>query len=207
MPRLTDWQPVIGQHMAHALARALAPQRDDDALAGRLQRLHVRGRPRRTRWRRCSVRSAAKLRPCRAPTSTTAPPCSGTANGVSRASAAVFSRSRPFGFGRDRAGPAAAACRAGRPRLRQRVLARLVVVGDLREPLARGVLGQRLEDHRRARHIVEQRVEPVVEQRQPVLHAGMAAAFAHRLVEQVVADRRRRRPRHSRCGICGSCRW
>ena len=36
-------QPVVGEHVAHALARALAPQRDDDALAGGLQRLHVRG--------------------------------------------------------------------------------------------------------------------------------------------------------------------
>ena len=34
-------KPVVGQHVAHALARALAPQRDRDALARRLQRLHV----------------------------------------------------------------------------------------------------------------------------------------------------------------------
>ena len=34
---------VVGEHMAHALARAFAPQRDDDALARGLQRLHVLG--------------------------------------------------------------------------------------------------------------------------------------------------------------------
>ena len=34
---------VVGQHVAQALARALAPERDDDALAARLQRLHVLG--------------------------------------------------------------------------------------------------------------------------------------------------------------------
>ena len=34
-------QLVVGQHVAHALARALAPQRDGDALAGRLQRRDV----------------------------------------------------------------------------------------------------------------------------------------------------------------------
>ena len=45
-------QPVLGEHVAHALARAFAPQRDDDALAGRLQRLHVLASPPRTRWRR-----------------------------------------------------------------------------------------------------------------------------------------------------------
>jgi hypothetical protein len=32
---------VVGKHVAHALARALAPQRDGDALAGALQRQHV----------------------------------------------------------------------------------------------------------------------------------------------------------------------
>ncbi len=36
-------QPVVGEHMAHALARALAPHRDDDALAARLQRVDVLG--------------------------------------------------------------------------------------------------------------------------------------------------------------------
>jgi hypothetical protein len=41
-----------------------------------------------------------------------------------------------------------------------------------------------------ARHVVEQGVEAGVEQRQPVLHAGEAAAFAHRLVEHVVRARR-----------------
>ena len=46
---------------------------------------------------------------------------------------------------RDRAGPAAAACRAGSRRPVERLPARLVVVGDLGEPLLRGVLGQRLD--------------------------------------------------------------
>ena len=37
---------------------------------------------------------------------------------------------------------------------------------------------------------VEQRAELVVEQRQPVLQPGIAPAFAHRLIEHVVARRR-----------------
>ena len=37
------WQSVVGQHVAHALARALAPQRDDDTLAVALQRLRMPG--------------------------------------------------------------------------------------------------------------------------------------------------------------------
>ena len=154
----------------------------------------------------CSVRSAAKLRPVRAPMSMIDPP-------------SVRHRKRreprhrhgaqplaPFVFGEIQ--PVRRQRRVGRAHvLRERLLAGLVIVGDLREPLARRLLVERLQDHRRAGHVVEQRVELVVEQRQPVLHAGMPAAFAHRLVEQVVADRRRRRPRHSRCGTCGSCRW
>ena len=36
-------EPVLGQHVLHALARALAPERHDHALARRLQRLHVLG--------------------------------------------------------------------------------------------------------------------------------------------------------------------
>ena len=35
-------EPVVGEHMAHALAGAFAPERDDDALAVRLQRRDVR---------------------------------------------------------------------------------------------------------------------------------------------------------------------
>ncbi len=36
-------QAVLGQHVAHALTRAVAPQPDGDALAAGLQRLDVRG--------------------------------------------------------------------------------------------------------------------------------------------------------------------
>jgi hypothetical protein len=50
----------------------------------------------------------------------------------------------------------------------------------------RGVFRQRLQHHRRLRHVIEQRVEVVVEERQPVFHAGMPAAFAHGVVERIV---------------------
>ena len=81
----------------------------------------------------------------------------------------------------------------GRPgtALGERLLAGFVIVLDLVEPLARGIIRQRLEQHGRTRHVVEDRVEAGVEQRQPMLHADMAPALAHRLVELVV---RRRRP-------------
>jgi len=65
--------------------------------------------------------------------------------------------------------------------------ARLIVIGDLGEALFRGVFGERLDHHRCAREIIEQGVEVVMEQRQPVFHAGIAAAFAHRCIEQIVS--------------------
>ena len=71
-----------------------------------------------------------------------------------------------------------------------RLVAGVVIVLHLREALAGRIVDQRVEDHRHARQVVEQRVEVVVEERQPVLHAGIAPALADRLVEPVVAGRR-----------------
>ena len=87
-------EPVVGEHMAHALARAFAPQRDDDALARRLQRLHVLGHGLEHVAAGLGAlgREIAALPACRR--RSTAPSPSGTANGVSRASAAASRRSR-----------------------------------------------------------------------------------------------------------------
>ena len=49
-----------------------------------------------------------------------------------------------------------------------------------------GVFGKVFERQRRAGQIIENGLERVVEQRQPVLHAGIAAALAHRLVQEIV---------------------
>ena len=70
--------------------------------------------------------------------------------------------------------------------LGERLPPRFVVVLDLSEALVGGVFRQRLERDHRPRQIVEDRLQAVVEQRQPMLHAGVTAAFGHRLVEQVV---------------------
>ena len=112
----------------------------------------------------------------------------------------------PFGFGKIK--PIRRQRLIGRAaaRLVERVLARLIIVGDLREPLVGGFFGERLDRDRRAFDVIEQRFQPGVKQRQPMLDAGGAAAFAHRFVEHVVGRRRRRRRRHSRCGTAGSCR-
>jgi hypothetical protein len=68
----------------------------------------------------------------------------------------------------------------------ERVAPRLIIICNRRQALARGIFGEMLGGERRARQIIEQRFHLVVEQRQPMLHAGTAPALAHRLVQQVV---------------------
>ena len=60
-------------------------------------------------------------------------------------------------------------------------------------PLVDGLAGQMVENHRRAGQVVEQRVEALEIERQPMLHAGEAPPFADRGVEAVVARRRAER--------------
>ncbi len=72
----------------------------------------------------------------------------------------------------------------------QRLAPGIVIIRDLPEALARGVLALRLDRYRRVRQVVEQSIHPLGEQRQPMLHAGMTAAFADGLIQQIVALRR-----------------
>ena len=72
----------------------------------------------------------------------------------------------------------------------ERLSPRLVTIGDLLESLARGVLALRLDRDRCSAEIFEQRIHPLLKQRQPMLHPGMTAALAHRLVHGIVALRR-----------------
>ena len=182
-------KPMLGEHVRHALARARRSTcAIDDALAGGLQpstcfltasKTLVLG----------SLRSAAKLWPACVPISIASAAPSGAANGDSRASARTVEPLAPFGFGkiepvrRQRLVRRAASPLAG---LIERILARLIIIGDLRQPLVRGFLRQRLDRERRCLDIIEQRLELPVKQRQPMLDAGGAAAFAHRFVEHVV---------------------
>ena len=71
----------------------------------------------------------------------------------------------------------------------KRVFPRLIIVGDLLEPLMRGFLGQWLEGEWRRRQIIEKCFEALMKQRQPMLHAGVLAALAHSLVERIVRRR------------------
>ena len=64
--------------------------------------------------------------------------------------------------------------------------ARVVVLADQLEPLAHRLVGQMVEADRGVRHVVEQRLQMLVEQRQPVLQPRIALAGADRLVQRVL---------------------
>ena len=139
---------MLGQHVRHPLARAFAPQRDDDALAGGLQGLGVGAH----RVEHVGVRVASLG-------GEIAPGAGGDVDGVG----GVFRRGEwrqprqrhaiepraPFGFGEIK--PVRRQWlinRAARALLRmvEGVLPRLKIVGDLGEPLVRGFFGKRFED-------------------------------------------------------------
>src|SRR5262249_46662529 len=50
----------------------------------------------------------------------------------------------------------------------------------------RGVLGEMLERHGSLRKKIEKRLKPIMKERQPMLHARIASAFAHRFIKQVI---------------------
>ena len=60
------------------------------------------------------------------------------------------------------------------------------MLANLLQPGSHGFGGQMVEAERGTRRIVQKRVETVVEQRQPVLHAGIAASGAHRFVQRIL---------------------
>ena len=77
----------------------------------------------------------------------------------------------------------------------QRLRARIVMIGDLLEPLAARIFDQRVEADHGARQIIEQRYEALLEQRQPMLHTLMLASGRDRTRR---AGRRRSRVRTGR---------
>ena len=58
----------------------------------------------------------------------------------------------------------------------QRLDPRFVVVGDLLEALGAGVVIERIEGDHGVGQIIEQRLEPLMEQWQPMLHALVLAS-------------------------------
>ena len=84
-------------------------------------------------------------------------------------------RHRPVGFGD--VGEAAAL----------QALAGGIVLGDQIEAAFENGIHLIVEDNHRTAQVVEQRVERSMEQGQPMLHAGVVAAFGDRRVEEIIA--------------------
>ena len=68
-----------------------------------------------------------------------------------------------------------------------RMFARVVIILDLLDALRRRILDKRIEYDRGLAQIVEERIHPLVEERQPMLHAVEAPAFADSLIKGVAA--------------------
>ena len=83
-----------------------------------------------------------------------------------------FWRNRMIGRVRDRGG--------------SRVRARIVEVRNGLEAVVTRFRRAMVEQHRAVRHVVEERLQPVVEERQPMLDAGVAPRGGDRLVERVL---------------------
>ena len=182
-------QLVVAQHRTHTIARALAPQRDDDLLALRLQRQHMGndGFEYVDRGIGAFGREIASL----------------PRAGVKHIRGALGHRERsqprqrafaqPLGpfvlgeiepVGRQRLVDSAAAG------MLKGLAPRFVIVRYLLETLARGVLALRLDRNGGAVEIIEQRIHALLEQREPVLHPGMAAALADGFIKLIAALRR-----------------
>ncbi len=178
---------VLDQHMAEAVARALGEGGDGDAAAGRPLVLH---RP--AHRLEGATGAAGRTRVCEARGR------SGTGiHHAARIGRRRIGRELPDGM----AGEAPVPLRGvpvqalGRQRLVRPGVAlagplqaapRSVKVGDGLQACVTRLLGLPVERHRRLGQVVEQRLQALVEQRQPVLHAGVRAAGADRLVERVV---------------------
>ncbi len=180
---------MVGEHVAHALAGTFAPKCDDHALAVGLQGGDVPGRG----FEHISAGLGAlggKIAPLLGADIDEMPvPLRLRERGQPRQGRGI-EPSTPLGlheiepFRRQRL--------VGRawPALGERLLACLVIVLDLMEPLAHSILGQRLEDYGTACQVIEKGIESVMEERKPMLHAGVASTFAHRMVENVIGRRR-----------------
>ncbi len=66
----------------------------------------------------------------------------------------------------------------------------VIMVCNRFKPPCRRIFAKMVECDDRVRQVVEQRIHPLIKQRQPMLHAGIAAAGRDRFVKRVVAFRR-----------------
>ena len=70
------------------------------------------------------------------------------------------------------------------------LFARVIVVRDRLQPPSLRVIAEMVDCDDRVREVIEQRIHPLIEKREPMLHAGITAAGRDGFVERVVAFRR-----------------
>ena len=192
---------MVGQHPAHAFGRTFRPARHQHALARALQRLQMIRRG----LEDIEIAAGAFGREIAAlpPAGIHAGLAFGRLERREIAHQMPGERRLPF-----------AIAQIQRVRLQRLIRRRLDLVLAVRvaelaagvvtfahqfQPRRLGLLDLMPQHHQAARQIVEQRVEAVIEKRQPMLHALRLAAGADAFIKRIVA-RRARRPRHSRRG-------
>ncbi len=175
-------EAVVEKYVLHAFARALAPEGEDHALVRGFERARMRN----DRVEEIPVLVGALGGEGAAGLAAGVDHVARLRHGEGRKANERGVREPRFPFFFRKIEP------LRRQRLVERALPRLhrlaprrVIVGDLRETLARRLLDQRLQHDRRAGQIIEQGFELFGEQRQPMLEAGTSPALAHRLEERV----------------------
>src|SRR5262249_58685187 len=68
----------------------------------------------------------------------------------------------------------------------QERLPRGIEVGDAREAVGADLLDLVIEAERGARGVIEDRLERLIKEGQPVLHAGIPVSRAHRAIERII---------------------
>ena len=135
---------MLGQHVRHALARAFAPHGDDHALAGGLQPLDVFGHRVKDAGGGLVALGSEVVAGVHAGVDGVR---SAFGRGERRQAGegGIVEPFAPFGFGEIKPVRRQWFVRRAATRLVERVLARLIIVGDLRKPFVRGFFRQRLD--------------------------------------------------------------
>ena len=168
---------VLGEKGGEALLGALAPAADEHALAFALEACCVRDH---------GVEHVAAFALAFGGEGAPLPAAEGDHGGIARGVWMLegiehdplppLQRRLPVGLGEEQAlGRHGIIRRRAEGLALERLFARLVMILDLLEPLRPRVVVQRIEGHDRVRQIVEQTLQPLMEQRQPMLHALMLA--------------------------------
>ncbi len=153
---------MVGEHVRHALAGAFAPKRDGYTLAIHLERGDVPGHG----FEHVSPGLGAlggEIAPLLGANIDEMPlPLRLAERGQPRQRHGIKPRA-PLGLRQIE--PCRQQRLIGRPwsALGERLLARLVIILDLIEPLAHSLLDQRLEDHGKTCQVIEKGIEPIVE--------------------------------------------